>query len=225
ENPMYVGTLYPGKVRVVNVTVYYNPIASPQMPTPITYGNMPFMAGVMYRDALGNAHTVNASFTVSVKPFIKLILQDVKVTKEGDEIRASGTITNLGNAQAQRITARLVVGNYSGPVEFIGDLDPSSQTSFSVSGRYSGPVTQVTILLMYRTPNNAPRTVAFKEPVTVIPLTTTTPAQHYGGLDVYRLGIAVAVIAFLGLAGLLIYRYLKKHPVPELGEEEELGEE
>ncbi len=225
ENPLYIGTLSPGKVKVVNVTVFYNPIATPQMPTPITYGNMPFMAGLMYRDVLGNAHTLNASFTVTVKPFIKLVLQDVKVTKEGSDIRASGTITNLGNAQAQRITAKLIIGNYSGPLEFIGDLDPSSQTSFSVSGSYPGPLSQVTILVMYRTPYNTLKTLKFKEPVTVIPVTTTTPTQHYGGLDVYRLGIAAAVIAFLILAGLLIYRYLKRHPLPGSGGEEEFGEE
>ncbi len=221
-NPMYLGELYPGKTKVVNVTVFFNPIVSPQIPTPITYGNVPFMTGIMYTDVLGNMHTVNASFTVSIQPFIKLVLQDVKVRKEGNEIKASATVTNLGNAQAQRLTARIVIGNYSGPEEFIGDLDPSSQTSFSASATYEGSVKEVRIVISYRNPYNELRNVSFTAPVTEVNLTTTTTSQPSQKiLDIYKVGIVLGVIAFLSLSAIAIHKYLKKHPLPRGSEEEE----
>ena len=214
SNPMYLGTLQPNKVRIINVTVYYNPIASPQLPTPITYGNVPFLTGIIYTDPLGNLHTINASFTVSIQPFIKLVLQDITVKRESNEVSVSATITNLGNAQAQRITAKLEVGNHSGPEEFIGDLDPSSQTSFSVTINCSETTHTATLIINYRNPYNEPEIMKYSislpkyQPTNTTPQTTGKPS-----LDIYRLSIAIAVIGFLVTAGILIYYHLKKHPI------------
>ncbi len=215
--PIYVGELKPGEIKLVNVTVFLNPIPSQQAPFAITYGNMPFMAGLMYTDALGNRHTINATFTVSVQPFIDLRVQDVKVVKEGNVIKVSGTITNLGNAQAQRITARLRIGDYESEEMFVGDLDPSSQTSFSVIATYDGTVNEVTIVLSYRNPYNEPEEFTLSAPVTEYVAVTTTPTPQEGGIDMYKVGTAVAVILFLVLVGLAIRKYLKQHPVPEEG--------
>jgi len=218
SNPMYLGTLQPNKVKIINVTVYYNPIASPQLPSPITYGNVPFLTSIIYTDPLGNLHTINASFTISIQPFIKLALQDITVKREGNEVSVSATITNLGNAQAQRITAKLEVGNLTSPEEFIGDLDPSSQTSFSVTINCSATVQSATLIINYRNPYNEPETMKYGLSLPKYrPTTTTTPAIGRPSLDIYRLSIAVAVIGFLAIVGALIFYHLKKHPIQAQG--------
>ncbi len=218
RNPMYLGTIKPNKVRVINVTVFYNPITSPQLPTTVTYGNLPFMSNIIYTDPLGNLHTVNASFTVSIQPFIKLILQDITIKRESSEVSISATLTNLGNAQAQRITAKLTVGNRTGPEEFIGDLDPSSQTSFSVTINCSKSVNSVTLLITYRNPYNEPEIMKYIAQLPkYYPTITTSPVAGKAGLDIYRLSIAVAVVGFLAITGFLIYYHLKKHPIQTQG--------
>jgi len=218
ETPLYLGTLKPGEVRHVNLTVFFNPMPSAQSPVPVTYGNMPFMATLMYTDVIGTRHTYNASFTVSVSPFIKLELEDLKVVRKGSIVKVSGTITNLGNAQAQRVVVAIRIGNYESPESFVGDIDPSSQTSFAATATYSGNVSKVYIVIRYRNPFNEPREMVVPAAVTeyVSATTTTTPAPQgvIGGFDIYKIGTAVAVVIFLALVGLLIRRYLKQHEVP-----------
>jgi len=217
ETPLYLGTLRPGEVRHVNLTVFFNPMPSAQSPVPITYGNMPFMATLIYTDVIGVRHTYNASFTVSVSPFIKLELEDLKVVKEGNTVKVSGTITNLGNAQAQRVVVAIRIGRYESPESFVGDIDPSSQTSFAATATYSGNVSKVYIVVRYRNPFNEPREMVVPAAVTeYVPATTTTtpPQGVMGGFDIYKIGIAAAVVAFLVIVGLLIRRYLRQHEVP-----------
>lgn len=213
--PVYIDELKPYERKVLNLSVYYNPYVSQQAAIPITYGNMPFMAGVMYTDVLGNRHTYNISFTVSVQPFIELKVDDLKAVKEGSSIRISGTITNLGNAPAQRITARIKIGSFEGDSYFVGDLDPSSQTSFSVSTIYEKPVTSVTLVLEYRNPYNEIEIMEINTSLKEYPTTTTTPPPQTPWFDIYRLGTALAVILFLILIAIMLRKYLKQHPVPE----------
>ncbi len=220
--PIYLGTLEPNTVRIINVTVFYNPMPSPQAPVTITYGNAPFIASLIYTDVLGYRHEYNASFTVSISPFIKLIVQGLKVVKEGSLIKVSGTVTNLGNAQAQRVVAYVKVGNYVSQPSFIGDIDPSSQTSFEVTGNYRGSnnVSEVYLILKYRDPFNEPRQLVIPAKVTeYIPLNTTTthtPKGLLGRLGTYKLGVIGVVVAFLIGVILLIRRYLKRHEVSEV---------
>ncbi len=217
ETPLYLGTLRPGEVKHVNLTVFFNPIPSGQSPVPITYGNMPFMATLIYTDVIGVRHTYNASFTVSVSPFIKLELEDLKVVKEGSTVKVSGTITNLGNAQAQRVVVAIRIGSYESPESFVGDIDPSSQTSFAATATYSGNVSKVYIVLRYRNPFNEPREMvvpaAVTEYVSATTATTPPPQGMIGGFDIYKIGTAIAVVIFLTIVGLLIRRYLKQHEV------------
>jgi len=217
ENPLYLGTLRPGEIKHVNLTVFFNPIPSGQSPVPITYGNMPFMATLIYTDVTGARHTYNASFTVSVSPFIKLELQDLKVVKEGNLVKVSGTITNLGNAQAQRVVVAIRIGSHESPESFVGDIDPSSQTSFAATATYYGNVSKVYVIIRYRNPFNEPREVVVPATVTeYVPTTTTTTTSRpgiIGGYDIYKVGTAAAVVVFLIIVGLLIRRYLKQHEV------------
>ncbi|MFN3268894.1 MAG: hypothetical protein ACK416_06525, partial [Zestosphaera sp.] len=148
--PIYISRLEPGVITSMNVPVYLNPLPSTQVPVPITYGNIPFMATVIYTTSNGLRQVLNISFTVSIEPFIKIMLSDVKVSYSGGLVRLSCTLINVGNAQAQRITAKLVGGNKESEEVFIGDLDPSSQTSFAVYLEVGTYIDSVELLLSYR---------------------------------------------------------------------------
>ncbi len=218
--PIYLGTLWPGRVRRVNVTVFFNPISLSQAPVTVTYGNMPFMITLLYSDVMGVRHVYNASITVSVSPFIKLLVQGVKVTQEGSTVSLSATLTNLGNAQAQRVVAYLRVNGRLGPPSFIGDVDPSSQTSFEVSANASGRVSRVYLILKYRNPFNEPREVVLPYNVSEYippPTTTTTVAKGvFASIGPYKIGVVAAVIAFLVAVVIAIKRYLRRHEVAEV---------
>ncbi len=220
STPIYLGTLQPGRVRRVNVTVFFNPISLSQAPVTITYGNMPFIVTLLYSDVMGVRHVYNASVTVSVSPFIKLLVQGVKVTQEGRIVTLSATLTNLGNAQAQRVVAYLRVNGRVSQPSFIGDVDPSSQTSFEVSANASGRVSKVYLILKYRNPFNEPREVVLPYRVSEYvppPATTTTAAKGvFASVGPYKVGVVIAVIAFLAAVVIAIKRYLRRHEVAEV---------
>ncbi len=212
----YIGELEPGKIKEVSVTVYFNPIPT-QAGITLTYGSIPFTAAVIYTDVNGNNHVVNMSFSVVVEPYIELQLSDIRAVWSAGELRVSGTITNLGNAQAQRIEVIVIAGGKRSEPYFVGDLDPSSQTSFTVK-LSTGPVDEATIILMYRDPFNELLSVNATAHVEVENVTTTTtaPSGPLGGWT--NLGIiivVVAVVIFLVLVGLAIRSYLRKHRLPE----------
>lgn len=216
-NPIYISRLEPGVITSVNVSVYLNPLPSAQVPIPITYGNIPFMATVVYTTSNGLRQVVNASFTVSIEPFIKFMLSDVKVSYANGLVRLSCTLINVGNAQAQRITAKLVSGGKEGEEVFIGDLDPSSQTSFAVYLETGTFVDTVKLLLSYRNPYNEVEVLSKEFGVTpAVVQTTTTPSQQPP--DTLRYSIIIAVVVFLSVVAFLLYRYLKTHPVPQVRE-------
>ncbi len=218
STPIYIDRLPPNEVKVVKVPVYLNPLPSAQVPITITYGNIPFIAKVIYTTATGFMQTFNVTFTVSVEPFIKLLLIDVKSSYVNGEYRVSGTIVNVGNAQAQRLTGRLIVGDLSSPEEFIGDLDPSSQVSFSI--RYRGEyLSKIKLVLSYRNPYNEVEEVIEELRVTevITPTTTVTP-QPFETELMLRYGVIIATVAFLAVVAVLLYRYLKTHPVPTVRE-------
>jgi len=138
-----------------------------------------------------------------------------KAVKEGATIRVSGTLTNLGNAPAQRITALVKIGDFKSQPYFVGDLDPSSQTSFSVTATYSGPATSVILVIQYRNPYNELGEIEKNITLTQYETTTTEIPPQTPWIDVYKIGTAVAVVLFLILIAIMLKRYLKQHPVPE----------
>lgn len=215
--PIYISRLEPGVITSISIPVYLNPLPSAQIPVPITYGNIPFMATVIYTTSNGLRQVVNTSFTVSIEPFIKFMMSDVKVSYSNGLVRLSCTIINVGNAQAQRITAKLVGGGKESEEIFIGDLDPSSQTSFAVYLETGTYVESVKLLLSYRNPYNEVEVLSREFGVTPSVIQTTTPPPQQPA-DVLRYGIIVAVVVFLGLVAFILYRYLKTHPVPQVRE-------
>ena len=213
--PIYISRLEPGVVTSVNIPVYLNPLPSPQAPIPITYGNIPFMATIIYTTSNGLRQVLNTSFTVSIEPFIKFMLSDVKVSYSNGVVKLSCTLINVGNAQAQRITAKLVSSNKEGEEVFIGDLDPSSQTSFALYLETGAYVESVKLLLSYRNPYNEVEVLIREFGVSPSVTQTTTPPPQQP-TDMLRYSITIAVIVFLGLVAFMLYRYLKTHPVPQV---------
>lgn len=214
--PTYISRLEPGVVTSIDVPVYLNPLPSAQAPVPITYGNIPFIATVIYTTSNGLRQVLNISFTVSIEPFIKFMLSDVKVSYSGGLVRLSCTLINVGNAQAQRITAKLVGGGRESEEVFIGDLDPSSQTSFAVYLETGTYIDSVELLLSYRNPYNEVEVLSREFGVVQSVIQTTTPPQQ--PTDLLRYSIMAAVIVFLGIVAFILYRYLKTHPIPQVRE-------
>ena len=212
----YLGTLEPGNIKQVNVTTYFNPIPT-QAGVSITYGTIPFTAAIIYTDVSGNNRVVNMSFSVVVEPYIELHLSDIKAVWRIGELHVSGTITNLGNAQAQRIQVAVLAGSKKSEPYFVGDLDPSSQTSFTVK-LSSGPVSEATVIITYRNPYNELLTINTTAHVIIENVTETT-TTHAGPLawvgDMWAVIVVIAVVIFLVLVGLAIRSYLKKHRLPE----------
>lgn len=215
--PIYINVLEPGVITSVDVPVYLNPLPSAQVPVPITYGNIPFMATVIYTTSNGLRQVLNVSFTASIEPFIKLTLSDVKVLYSNGVVRLSCTLINVGNAQAQRITARLVSGDKEGEEVFVGDLDPSSQTSFAAYLETGTYVNSVKLLLIYRNPYNEVEVLSREFGVSPSATQTTTPPPQQP-TDMLRYGTVVAVVVFLGVVAFMLYRYLRTHPVPQVRE-------
>ncbi|MEM0296677.1 MAG: hypothetical protein QXU35_02735 [Zestosphaera sp.] len=216
--PIYISRLDPGNVVTLKMPVYINPLPSPQVPASITYGNIPFMAAVVYTTSNGLRQVMNSTFTVSIEPYIKLMLTDVKVIYTGNEVRLSSTLINVGNAQAQRIVARLVGGGVEGSEVFVGDVDPSSQTSFAVSLKLSTYVETVKLVLSYRNPYNEEEVLVREFGVTPVATTTPTVTAPQAVDATLRYGILALVAVFLALVAFILYRYLKTHPVPQVRE-------
>jgi len=214
----YFDYLPPNRVASFNVTTYFNPMPPQGSPVPITYGNIPFMAAVTYVDVNGFRRSFNTSFSVNVEPYIELHVSDVKASVKGGTVRVSGTITNLGNAQVQRVEAYVVVGNKTSEPGFVGDIEPSSQASFSVTAKGVSAGGSVTVVIRYRNPFNEAGEVRVTAPLEVVPEeTTTTPVSPgFLGLDMFKVITVVAVALFLVLVGIAIRAFLRRHPAPEI---------
>ncbi len=214
----YFNVLLPNKVITLELPAYFNPIPV-QGGAVVTYGNMPFRASIMYTDANGFRHTFNTSFTVTVEPYIELVLSDVKAKWEGGTLKLSGTITNLGNAQAQRVMAYAKVGNRLSEGSFVGDIDPSSQSSFSIVMSDLPPTKSVKLIITYYDPFNEEHNITRIYGVKLIVLNTTTTAKAAGPLSFITGGkptleryiIIGLVAAFLILVWLAIRSYLRRH--------------
>ncbi len=214
----YFNVLLPNKVITLELPTYFNPVPM-QGGTVVTYGNVPFRASIIYTDANGFRHTFNTSFTVTVEPYIELVLSDVRVKWEGGILKLSGTITNLGNAQAQRVMAYARVGSKVSEGSFVGDMDPSSQSSFSIAMINIPPVKHVELLITYYDPFNEEHNITRVYSVEIIRTNTTATAKAVGPLAVITGGkltiekyiIIGLVAAFLILVWLAIRSYLRRH--------------
>ncbi len=206
----YIGNIASNGRREIPITLAYNPLGSVTQAegvTVITYGPVPLMISVVYRDASGMIKMFNNTVTIVVEPFIDLQIRDVKATGTPTSSTVSGIIVNYGSATAYRVEASLKVNNVSRST-FIGDIGPGSEVAFRIDvSTYNE--TGVLRIRYYNIFNE----LDYVEAIVKIILqeeTTTAPVQSKGiGIETWI--IVVAVTVFLTVSAFLIYRFLKTH--------------
>lgn len=207
---VYVESIAPNGRREVPITLAYNPLGSitqTEGSAVITYGPVPLMISVIFRDASGMLKNFNNTVTIVVEPFIDLQIREVKATGTPSSSTVSGVIVNYGSATAYRVEASLKVNNVSRST-LIGDIEPGSEVAF----RIDAPTYNETGVLWIRY-YNVFNELNYSELVVKIVLreeTTVTPVQS-GGIGVETWIIIVAVVVFLTVSAFLIYRFLKTH--------------
>ncbi|MBS7613018.1 hypothetical protein KEJ48_02045 [Candidatus Bathyarchaeota archaeon] len=194
----------------IPIALAYNPLGSVTQAegvAVITYGPVPLMISMVYKDASGMVKRFNNTVTIVVEPFIDLQIREVKATGTPSSSTVSGIIVNYGSATAYRVEASLKVNDVSRST-LIGDIDPGSEVAF----RIDVPAYNETGVLWIRY-YNIFNELNYSEVIVKIILreeTTTTPVQSKGiGIETWIIIVAVAV--FLTVSAFLIYRFLKTH--------------
>ncbi|MBS7617643.1 hypothetical protein KEJ25_03430 [Candidatus Bathyarchaeota archaeon] len=207
---VYVENIAPNGRREIPIALAYNPLGSVTQAegvAVITYGPVPLMISMVYKDASGMVKRFNNTVTIVVEPFIDLQIREVKATGTPSSSTVSGIIVNYGSATAYRVEASLKVNDVSRST-LIGDIDPGSEVAF----RIDVPAYNETGVLWIRY-YNIFNELNYSEVIVKIILreeTTTTPVQSKGiGIETWIIIVAVAV--FLTVSAFLIYRFLKTH--------------
>ncbi|MEM2816102.1 MAG: hypothetical protein QW056_00885 [Candidatus Bathyarchaeia archaeon] len=204
----YVDKVDPkGKVEIP-ITLAYNPLGFyGQMggATTITYGPVPLMISIIYRDAAGYLRTFNNSVTVTVEPFIELSIRNLRAVGSNKSTTITGIILNQGSSTAYRAEAEIVMGETS-QTSFIGDIDPGSEVAFRVDiDRYNA-----TAILNIKYYNVFNELETKQMPVKVYPKEEAAPVVQPEQPQVERWIIVAGVLVFLCGAAFIIYRTVKK---------------
>lgn len=205
----YLGNLYSNEIRVVNMSLYYNPLYTVSAPTLVRYGTIPLIVALSYTDELGYTHFINTSISIVLYPFIRLNIHDVKAVYRANYVKVTGTIMNIGSATAERIVAYLIYGDFNVST-FIGDLDPGSEATFSIEAsiNYSGSsgFLEVVYTDSYDQLHKikVPLSIEYEEIVEI----TETPKPVLGTTEYI---VIVIVAIFLAIAVYTIYRMMKQH--------------
>ena len=204
----YIEKLDPGHEAVINLTIAYNPMgvymAGAQ--TVVSYGTVPLVVGIIYRDPSGRLKTFNTSLAVVVEPFIDLVLRDPKASLSAGTLRVSGTLVNYGSATAYRVSARICPSGGQCYESFIGDVDPGAQRAFTLNAPLQGGPNTVKLMVMYYNAYNELQQLEYEIPVYAAPPQTQTAASQQPQYSLESWIVVVAVVAFLALAGYAIYR-------------------
>jgi hypothetical protein len=205
---IYVKNISPNERREIPITLAYNPLGSitQEGSTMITYGPVPLMISVIYRDASGMLKSFNNTITIIVEPFIDLRIKNIKATGTKSSSTISGTIVNYGSATAYRVEVSLEVNNVVGST-LIGDVDPGSEVAFriDVPGYNETGVLRISYYNVFNE-------LSCSEMVVKITLReeAVVPVQKKEvGIETWIIVGAVAV--FLAVSAFLIYRFLKTH--------------
>lgn len=209
----YIERILPGEKYEIPLTLAYNPLGFYTQTggtMAITYGPVPFMVSVIYRDACGYQRVFNNSITVTVEPFIDLILRNIKATGTGVSSTVSGIIVNYGSAMAYRVEVELKIGNAT-QSSFIGDVEPGSEIAFRVDINKYGESGVLTV--RYYDIFNKLESKATN--VTITLQEVAPPTVQGEEFPVERWIIVAGVIVFLAVATVIIYRTVKKSKLVE----------
>jgi len=205
----YVEKIDPEEEHTIPIALAYNPLgfySQTGTASSITYGPVPFMVSVFYRDAGGYSQTFNNSVTVTVEPFIELLLRNIRATGTNSSSTVTGIIVNYGSSTAYRVETELKIGD-TVQSSFIGDIDPGSEVAFRVDiNKYND-----TALLTVRYYNvfNEKDSKEVNVSITLQEEATPPPIQAEEW-PIERWVIVAGVIVFLAIATVMIYKMMKK---------------
>ena len=204
----HIEKILPGENCTIPLTLAYNPLGFyGQMggTMTVTYGPVPFMVSIIYRDACGYQRVFNNSIVIVVEPFIELVLRNIKATSTGATSKITGTITNYGSSGAKRVEVEVKIGTATG-TWFIDTIDPGSDAVFTVD--VSAYAESAILTVRYY---DAFDQLASKTMNVTITLQEAAPQQVKGEeFPIERWIIVAGVIIFLVVATVLIYRTVKK---------------
>lgn len=204
----YIAKVDPRGIVEVPITLAYNPLGFyGQMggATTITYGPVPLMISLVYRDAAGYLRTFNNSVTVTVEPFIELAIRNLRAAGSNTSTTVTGIILNYGSSTAYRAEAELIMGE-TAQTSFIGDVDPGSEVAFRVDiNKYNATAI---LKIKYYNVFNELETVQI--PIIVYPKEEAVPVIQPEQPQVERWIIVAGVLVFLICAAFIIYRTMKK---------------
>ena len=204
----YIKRISPGENYTIPLTLAYNPIGFYSQTggtMAMTYGPVPFIVSIIYRDACGYQRVFNNSIVIVVEPFIELVLRNIKATSTGATSKITGTITNYGSSGAKRVEVEVKIGTVTG-TWFIDAIDPGSDAVFTVDvGAYAESA-----ILTVRYYDAFDQLASKTMNVTII-LQEAAQQQVKGEeFPIERWIIVAGVIIFLVVATVLIYRTVKK---------------
>jgi hypothetical protein len=204
----HVEKINPGENCQLPLTLAYNPLGfySQTGATSITYGPVPLMVSIIYRDASGYSHTFNNSITVIVEPFIELVISNIRATGTSASSTVTGIIVNYGSSTSRCVEAELKIGDIA-QSSFIGDIDPGSEIAFRVDIDKYNDTALLTIKYL-----NVFNEQEKKETTVSITLQeeTAPPPTQTEQWPIERWIIVAGVIVFLAAATLMIYKMMKK---------------
>jgi len=204
----HIEKIPPGENYTIPLTLAYNPIGFYSQTggtMAMTYGPVPFIISIIYRDACGYQRVFNNSIVIVVEPFIELVLRNVKATSNGATSKITGTITNYGSSAANRVEVEVKIGSAIG-TWFIDAIEPGSDAVFTVDVDAYAESAILTVRYY-----DAFDQLASKTMNVTITLQEAAQQQVKGEkFPIERWIIVAGVITFLAVAAVLIYRTVKK---------------
>ncbi|MEM2281525.1 MAG: hypothetical protein QXZ68_06010, partial [Candidatus Bathyarchaeia archaeon] len=210
----YIQRAGPGETRIIPLTLAYNPLGFyTQMGAAsyITYGPVPLMVSIFYKDASGYYRTFNNSVTVVVEPFIELVIRNVKATGTNVSSTVTGTLINYGSSTAYRVEVEVKIGETVAS-ETVGDVGPGEEVAFRVDiSKYNGTaVLTVRYYNVFNEIETRETSITITKREEVMP-----PKAEEEAWFVERWVIVAGVIVFLAVSTVLIYRMMKKTRIAE----------
>ncbi|MEM3726351.1 MAG: hypothetical protein QXK98_05755 [Candidatus Bathyarchaeia archaeon] len=204
----YVEKIGPGEECVIPMALAYNPLGfySQTGAASITYGPVPLLVSVFYRDASGYYQTFNNSVTVTVEPFIELLIRNIRATGTNSSSTVTGIIVNYGSSTAYRVETELKIGD-TVQSSFIGDIDPGSEVAFRVDiNKYNN---SALLTVRYYNIFNEKDSKEVNVSITLQEEVAPPPTQGEEW-PIERWVIVAGVIVFLAIATVMIYKMMKK---------------
>ncbi|MEM3699585.1 MAG: hypothetical protein QXL57_01805 [Candidatus Bathyarchaeia archaeon] len=205
----YVEKILPEESLQIPLSLAYNPLGfysqTGGVPS-ITYGPVPLIISIFYRDSCGYSQVFNNSIVVVVEPFIDIIIRNVRATGTNASSTVTGIIVNYGSSTAYRVEAELKIGETT-ESSFIGDVDPGSEVAFRVDiNKYaSSAILTVKYYDVFNKLESKQINVNVTLQEALVP--PQTPAEQ---LQIEKWIIVVGVLVFLAVSTVLIYRMAKK---------------